>query len=116
MAIMTASSRLEGLLGKLSLEAVNPGASSGVDGWIADENGDELVSVSNSLKDVAGNAATGTVTLQGRDLSAPEFTRVDFNDVDGNQQVSLGDSFTITFNEAVKQNAQLLDRLGFELD
>ena len=67
--------------------------------------GDERVSLNGFVRDVAGNAATGTDYLQGRDQTPPSLIAVSFNDVDGSQTVSLNDTYTFTFNEPMRVNA-----------
>ncbi|MGI9278564.1 MAG: right-handed parallel beta-helix repeat-containing protein, partial [Endozoicomonas sp.] len=64
--------------------------------------GDELVQPSRFIRDVAGNSVTGTVRLVGRDLTAPSFTGVLFDDLDGNGLTSLGDSYTFLFSEPMR--------------
>ncbi len=67
--------------------------------------GDELIQPSKFIQDVAGNSAVGTVALIGRDLTAPAFVNVLFEDADGNGATSLGDAYTFIFSEPMKTAA-----------
>ncbi|MCB1739337.1 MAG: right-handed parallel beta-helix repeat-containing protein [Gammaproteobacteria bacterium] len=65
--------------------------------------GNELVTPSLLVTDLAGNAVQGSVVLQGLDTTAPTLTGALFNDADGNGAVSIGDSYTFVFSEPMKQ-------------
>ena len=63
--------------------------------------GNELVTPSEAIKDVAGNVAVGSVKLSGWNDSAAEIVSVAFDDANGDGSTSLGDSYTIRFSKSV---------------
>ncbi|MCP4810529.1 MAG: hypothetical protein GY884_34785, partial [Proteobacteria bacterium] len=64
-------------------------------------DGDEIVVPSGFVTDVAGNVVTGTQTLKGKDSTPPTLQAVAFDDRDGSGDVSLGDRYRFTFDEAI---------------
>ena len=63
--------------------------------------GDELVTPSALVTDLAGNPTTGTQRLQGRPIIAPNIVSVRFDDADGSGAVSLGDRYFFAFDEPI---------------
>ena len=68
-------------------------------------SGDELVTPTAFVTDVAGNAVQGTVNLLGLDITAPEIVRVRFDDANGDGAVSIGDRYLFGFSEYMRNNA-----------
>ena len=64
--------------------------------------GDELVIPSSFVTDVAGNSATGTKNLVGRDITPPEFVGIRFDDADASGTVTEGDRYFFGFNEPMR--------------
>ena len=64
--------------------------------------GDELVTPSSFVTDVAGNRVIGSIRLTGRDSVAPRITSVAFDDCDGSGDVSAGDRYLFTFSEEMR--------------
>jgi fibronectin type 3 domain-containing protein len=55
----------------------------------------------NGLIDLFGNAAIGTQTLSLNDTIAPEFTGLDWIDVDASTSISQGDQYVFHFDETM---------------
>ncbi|RLC32219.1 MAG: hypothetical protein DRH37_01180, partial [Deltaproteobacteria bacterium] len=64
--------------------------------------GDEIVTPSSSVTDLAGNPVTGTQQLKGAPVIAPDIVSIRFNDSDGNGSVSVGDWYVFTFDEPIE--------------
>ena len=60
---------------------------------------------SQFITDMAGNGAVGSGILIGQDEIQPRFESVRFNDLDGDGEVSLGDTYTFTFSEPITRSA-----------
>ncbi|HMV65201.1 MAG TPA: right-handed parallel beta-helix repeat-containing protein [Myxococcota bacterium] len=67
--------------------------------------GDELVTPSSFVKDVAGNVAYGAHQLQGRDSVAPEMVAVRFDDRDADGVAEVGDRYVFDFSEPMQASA-----------
>ena len=67
--------------------------------------GDELVTPSSFVKDVAGNVAYGAHQLQGRDSIAPEVLSVRFDDRDADGVAEIGDRYVFDFSEPMQASA-----------
>ena len=55
----------------------------------------------SGLVDLFGNTAIGTQTLSLTDTIAPEFTGLDWINVDAGTSISLGDRYVFHFNETM---------------
>ena len=67
--------------------------------------GNELVSPSSFVTDTAGNSVSGTQLLTGQDTTAPQITSLAFDDVNGDNAISIGDSYIFTFSESMNPAA-----------
>ncbi|QSX37549.1 right-handed parallel beta-helix repeat-containing protein [Shewanella sedimentimangrovi] len=65
--------------------------------------GDELVTPTSFIQDIAGNAIIGSITLLGKDTISPTITAISFNDTDGNGGLSIGDWYRFEFSEPVNR-------------
>ncbi|MCE9777559.1 fibronectin type III domain-containing protein, partial [Shewanella algae] len=67
--------------------------------------GDEEVTPTAFIQDIAGNPVVGKVALLGKDTTAPEISAVLYNDADANGVVSVGDWYRFDFSEPVNPSA-----------
>ncbi|MBW2108670.1 MAG: hypothetical protein JRI36_08410, partial [Deltaproteobacteria bacterium] len=63
--------------------------------------GNEIVTPSSSVTDLAGNPVTGTQQLQGAPVIAPDIVSIRFDDADGSGTVSVGDRYVFVFDEPI---------------
>jgi parallel beta-helix repeat protein len=66
--------------------------------------GNELVDPSDAVVDLFGNIVAGTQNLKVTDSIAPIFSAIEYVDIDGDGLLSLGDTYTFVFNEAMKSS------------
>ncbi|AZQ13034.1 right-handed parallel beta-helix repeat-containing protein [Shewanella khirikhana] len=67
--------------------------------------GDELVTPTAFVQDLAGNPVVGQILLLGKDTIAPEISAVLYNDTDADGILSVGDWYRFNFSEPVNPSA-----------